>query len=103
MKQSRHSDNGHAGPEQDSPPSDEDDYFGGDAPLDADAADGALALVPLATAANGRSPHSWQCPGGPGASPRCAVDIPGSMDFPQYGDGRCRHRLPLTYQPRDPS
>lgn len=103
MEQRQHSSDDHVGKEQEPPYRDEDEYFGGDDPLDAETADGRLALAPLATAANGRSPYSWQCPGEPEVPKRCAVDIPGSMDFPQYGDGTCEHGRPLTYQRRNPS
>ncbi|MER7486598.1 hypothetical protein ABTY20_12015 [Streptomyces sp. NPDC126497] len=81
-------------------PRDHDDYFGGDEPLDVDAADGGLALAPP-DAAGGGSAYSWQCSREPvGTGRRCDTEVPGSMDFPQYGDGRCTCGADLTYQPR---
>lgn len=76
-----------------------DDYFGGDEPLDLEAADGGLALTPPAGASGG-PPYSWQCPLVPGDDGRCDTDVPGSMDFPQYGNGLCACGEDLTYQPR---
>lgn len=78
---------------------DESDYFGESPPADIATADGELlGMAPVATAAHNPSSYSWRCAD---ASAPCATDIPGSMDFPQYGNGRCAHGKRLTYQPRE--
>ncbi|MEU1281046.1 hypothetical protein [Streptomyces sp. NPDC005805] len=76
----------------------EDDYFGGDEPLDLGAADGELALAPPAQGVGG-PPFSWQCARTEG---RCDADVPGSMDFTQDGSTVCACGEDLTYQPRRP-
>ncbi|MFF2189814.1 hypothetical protein [Streptomyces sp. NPDC058155] len=77
---------------------DEDDYFEFGTPADIGTADGELVVKPVATAAGNPSSYSWRCAE---TSAPCSTDIPGSMDFPQYGNGRCEHGKRLTYQPRD--
>ncbi|MFJ3090326.1 hypothetical protein [Streptomyces sp. NPDC086838] len=76
-----------------------DDWFGGDDPLDIDAADGRLALVPPAQTM-GVAPHSWQCSRDPGSGVPCATDKPGSMDFPEDGEFLCACGAELVYRRR---
>ncbi|MFE3248925.1 hypothetical protein [Streptomyces sp. NPDC059209] len=78
---------------------DEDDYFAEGDPADIRTADDELVVTPVVTAALNPPSYSWRCAD---ASAPCATDIPGSTDFPQYGNGRCEHGERLTYQPRDP-
>ncbi|MEU8779175.1 hypothetical protein [Streptomyces sp. NPDC048606] len=78
------------------------DPFGGDGPIDAEAADGDLALAPPPIAAAGRPRYSWQCRLEEVDVARCDVDVPGSVDFPQHGDGTCAHGS-LVYRPRRPA
>ncbi|MFF3017362.1 hypothetical protein [Streptomyces sp. NPDC057939] len=74
--------------------------FGG--AIDPDAADGDLALTPPPSAAAALPRFSWQCGLDHDDPEHCAVDIPGSIDFPRRGDGTCPHGK-LTYRIRRPA
>lgn len=78
-----------------------DDWFGGDEPLDVEAADGHLALAPPAQAL-GVASFSWQCSREPGQTAPCTTDKPGSMDFPQDGEFLCACGAELVYRRRNP-
>ncbi|MFD6876362.1 MULTISPECIES: hypothetical protein [unclassified Streptomyces] len=78
----------------------DDGPFGG--PIDPDAADDHLALAPPPSAAAAGPRFSWQCKLDLADPNRCVVDVPGSIDFPQHGDGTCSHGA-LAYRMRRPA
>lgn len=82
----------------------DDLWFGGHGPLDADTADGPLALRPPFSRAGDDAPYSWRCPSDDGTPETVAAhpEVPGSMDFPQHGDGRCGCGQDLVFRPRPP-
>ncbi|MFI6085883.1 hypothetical protein ACIBBB_33930 [Streptomyces sp. NPDC051217] len=83
--------------EQNQDSRDQDRYFRDETPIDVASAENTAALTPVASGGTGSSPYSWQCRDR--VNP-CSVDVPGSMDFPQSGDGTCEHGR-LVYRLRD--